>query len=259
MKIWEVNSSKRFSFGCIYLWTNLINGKHYVGQTVNFYQRIQRYKKGLINSYMKEDIDKYGMENFKVEILEKIEDISNEDFLTEREQYWMDYYQSYDLEKGYNIFDVAGNVCYLKRSDTIKERFCGEGNGMYGKHHSDEWKQNHSDCVKGLWEKEEYRKVQTERMQGENNPMYGVSLDGEKNGMYGKHHSDETKRKIAESKIGKTHAPTHFKRVRCVETGKIYNSQSEAAQEYGITPAAISLVCKGKNKTAKKMHWEFVD
>ena len=206
MKIWEVNSSKRFSFGCIYLWTNLINGKHYVGQTVNFYQRIQRYKKGLINSYMKEDIDKYGMENFKVEILEKIEDISNEDFLTEREQYWMDYYQSYDLEKGYNIFDVAGNVCYLKRSDTIKERFCGEGNGMYGKHHS-----------------------------------------------------DETKRKIAESKIGKTHAPTHFKRVRCVETGKIYNSQSEAAQEYGITSAAISLVCKGKNKTAKKMHWEFVD
>ena len=206
MKIWEVNSSKRFNFGCIYLWTNLINGKHYVGQTVNFYQRIQRYKKGLINSYMKEDIDKYGMENFKVEILERIEDISNEDFLTEREQYWMDYYQSYDLEKGYNIFDVAGNVCYLKRSDTIKERFCGEGNGMYGKHHS-----------------------------------------------------DETKRKIAESKIGKTHAPTHFKRVRCVETGKIYNSQSEAAQEYGITPAAISLVCKGKNKTAKKMHWEFVD
>ena len=53
MKIWEVNSKKRFNFGCIYLWTNLINGKHYVGQTVNFYQRIQRYKKGLINSYMK--------------------------------------------------------------------------------------------------------------------------------------------------------------------------------------------------------------
>lgn len=77
--------------------------------------------------------------------------------------------------------------------------------------------------------------------------------------MYGKHHSDETKKKIAESKIGKIHAPTYFKRVRCVETGKIYNSQSEAAQEYGITQAAISLVCKGKNKTAKKMHWEFVD
>lgn len=206
MKIWEVNSSKRFSFGCIYLWTNLINGKHYVGQTSNFYNRMREYKRNNFNYYMKEDVERNGIENFDIEILEKIEDISNEDFLTEREQYWMDYYQSYDLEKGYNIFDVAGNVCYLKRSDTIKERFCGEGNGMYGKHHS-----------------------------------------------------DETKRKIAESKIGKTHAPTHFKRVRCVETGKIYNSQSEAAQEYGITQAAISAVCKGKNKTAKKMHWEFVD
>ena len=191
MKIWEVNSSKRFSFGCIYLWTNLINGKHYVGQTINFYNRISIYKRGIFNSYMKTDIEKFGIENFELKILEKIK--GNSKYLTQREQYWMDFYQSYDLEKGYNVYDVAGIVCELKRDETMRERFCGERNGMYGKHHSDEWKQNHSDCVKGLWEKEEYRKVQTERVQGENNPMYGVSLDGEKNGMYGKHHSDETK------------------------------------------------------------------
>lgn len=257
MKIWEVNSSKHFSFGCIYLWTNLINGKHYIGQTVNFYNRINKYKNGKFNFYMKEDIKKFGIDNFELEILEKIED--NSDYLTQREQYWMDFYQSYDLEKGYNIFDVAGDISEIERSETIKERFCGKGNGMYEKHHSKEWKQNHSNYLKELWKNEDYRKNQIERMQGENNPMYGVSLSGNKNGMYEKHHSDETKKKIAQSKIGKTHAPTYFKRVRCVETGKIYNSQSEAAQEYGITQAAISLVCKGINKTAKKMHWEFVN
>ena len=85
MKIWEVNSSKRFSFGCIYLWTNLINGKHYVGQTVNFYNRISRYKRGIFNSYMKKDIEKFGIENFELKILEKIK--GNSKYLTQREQY----------------------------------------------------------------------------------------------------------------------------------------------------------------------------
>ena len=41
---------------------------------------------------------------------------------------------------------------------------------------------------------------------GGNNPMYGVKLYGEKNGMYGKHHSEESKKKI--SKANKGHKDT---------------------------------------------------
>ena len=66
MKIWEVNSSKRFNFGCIYLWTNLINGKHYVGQTSNFFIRMREYKRNNFNYYMKEDVERNGIENFDI-------------------------------------------------------------------------------------------------------------------------------------------------------------------------------------------------
>lgn len=45
---------------------------------------------------------------------------------------------------------------------------------------------------------EETRKKLSKSRKGKNNPMYGVSLSGEKNGMYGKHHSEETKQKLRE-------------------------------------------------------------
>lgn len=41
-------------------------------------------------------IAKYGMENFSIETIEEVED----DFLGEREIYWINYYNSYS--KGYN-------------------------------------------------------------------------------------------------------------------------------------------------------------
>ena len=49
------------------------------------------------------------------------------------------------------------------------------------------------------------------------------------------------------------------KQVRCIETGIVYCSQTEAAKEAGIKIACISQVCNGKYKTAGGYHWEFVE
>ena len=59
MNIKEINNLKEFSFSCIYLWTNTINDKHYVGQAHNFYNRMNQYKQGFFNKYMKNAINKY--------------------------------------------------------------------------------------------------------------------------------------------------------------------------------------------------------
>ena len=48
------------------------------------------------------------------------------------------------------------------------------------------------------------------------------------------------------------------KPVRCIETGIVYCSQTEAAKETGINITCISQVCNGKYKTAGGYHWEFV-
>ena len=83
----------------------------------------------------------------------------------------------------------------------------------------------------------------------------------------GKHRSEETKKKISESgkgrilseeskkKIGKGNG----KLVYCIELDKIFESTCEASRELGISQSSISLVCRGKRKTAGGYHWEYVD
>ena len=50
-----------------------------------------------------------------------------------------------------------------------------------------------------------------------------------------------------------------FTKVRCVETGKVYNSQKDAAHDVGIHPYGITCVLKGCQKTAGGYHWERVN
>ena len=83
----------------------------------------------------------------------------------------------------------------------------------------------------------------------------------------GKHHAEETKKKISEAgkgrilseeskkKIGKGNG----KPVYCIELDKIFESTCEASRELGISQSSISLVCRGKRKTAGGYHWEYVD
>ena len=71
----------------------------------------------------------------------------------------------------------------------------------------------------------------------------------------GKKHSDETKRKLSES-----HKGLGSKKVRCVETGIIYNSISDASKENNIKGRGhVSACCKGTRKTAGGYHWEYYE
>lgn len=226
MKLYEINNKKEYDFSCIYLWTNLVNGKKYVGQTTCFHRRMKTYRYTYPNAYMEHAVKKHGIDNFDITILERDVPL---DKLDEREQYWLDYYQSYDLDKGYNICKVAG---------TTK-----------GVTHTEEWCQKHSEWLKDKWATdEEYRKFWQERMSGEKNYFYGKDFSGELNPMYGKHHSQTTKDKMSK-KIGKS--------VRCVETGDVYTSITRAAQAIGVTRCVVSEALH-KGYRAGGYHWEFV-
>jgi len=54
-------------------------------------------------------------------------------------------------------------------------------------------------------------------------------------------------------------AHTKGKKIRCIETNTIYWSFAEAERQTGIFKSSIYRVCAGKQMTAGKYHWEYVD
>lgn len=93
--------------GCIYKITNKVNNKIYIGQTK--YTSEWRWKTHLRDAFdekghnynviLHRAIRKYGIENFIVEDIEKC----SINQLSEREMYWIKYYDSFNKEKGYNM------------------------------------------------------------------------------------------------------------------------------------------------------------
>ena len=98
----------------IYCYVNKINQHKYVGQTNNLNRRIREHKSCAFNpkssSYndlIHRKIREYGIENFDIEILEKLyyDDVNK---VNEREQYWIKEKESYcGYGKGYNM-DLGG-------------------------------------------------------------------------------------------------------------------------------------------------------
>ena len=85
----------------IYLHINKINNKKYVGRTSNIENPNERWQNGYGYSSQPfyQDILKYGWDNFEHYILETNIDDKN---IEERENYWIDFYDSMNPEKGYN-------------------------------------------------------------------------------------------------------------------------------------------------------------
>ena len=88
----------------IYMYKNLINGKIYIGQTVNVYLRRRQHENPTgqdrthqFNSEFHQDMRKYGVDNFEFSILEEC--LPEE--LNEREIYWISKFET--TENGYNI------------------------------------------------------------------------------------------------------------------------------------------------------------
>ena len=94
----------------IYKIENLINGKVYIGQSVNTSERWLAHKEVLtmpshayeLKKPLYKDMRKYGIENFSFEIIEECD----REKLNEREIYWIEKYNSYYFDKnnnGYNL------------------------------------------------------------------------------------------------------------------------------------------------------------
>ena len=85
----------------IYLITNLLNGKQYVGKTVHSlsYRFSQHCNNDYYHTYIHNAIVKYGKENFKIEEI----CICDDDHWKELETFYIKFYHTHYSEGGYNL------------------------------------------------------------------------------------------------------------------------------------------------------------
>lgn len=245
----------------IYKITNFINGKVYIGQSINIKNRWKDH----INSLNRKDSsctllqrawNKYGEENFSFEILE----LCSEEMLDEVESKYIDVYDS--RKNGYNI-EPGGNI---------------------NKHLSDETKQKIREAHLGMRASDETKRKMSESRMGEKNPMYGQThsesarkkisdaakgrpgyprTDYQKEcarlANLGKEVSEETRKKISEANKGNIPYNKNLRSVYCVELNKIFENASSVGKELNIRSGNIINCCEHIRKTCGDYHWMYVD
>ena len=216
------------------------NGKYYIGITgQNPPEKRWANGKGYGNNkYFNRAILKYGWDNFEHEIL--LQGLTKSE-AEEKEIELISYYQSNQVEYGYNI--ANGGNCIGMVSDSTKKLLSEtskirlsnqKNNPMYGKHHSERTKEKMSI-------------IQKERFKNKtNHPLFGKTL------------SEEIKRKISEGNKGHKHSEEHKEKISnslkkpVLQYGldgnfiKIYDGAIDAGIENNISPSNITICCQGK-------------
>jgi hypothetical protein len=171
----------------IYLVTNLVNNKKYIGMdSINCPYYLGS---GL---YIKKAIKKYGRENFKKEILQVC---SSKKELIEAEKYWIDFYDAVSNKKFYNIREggQGGDIRYYMNNDEIIQ-----------------WKKNISISKIGirkgvpLSEKNKIGISESLKLFYKNNISPNM----------GRNQSEETKTKIRNALVGREFSEEHKKNMR---------------------------------------------
>jgi group I intron endonuclease len=206
-------------YGFIYITTNIINGKKYLGKRKFSHGWTTYLGSGTI---FHKAIELYGKENFSRNI---VCFCYSEEELNKAEYDWSVFLNVVESPDWYNVVYGGGSIRGYHLTEEQKQ-WLREIN--LGKRHSEDTKQ----------------KLRI-MFSGESAPWYGKHLPEdvrnkisqaakrrvkEKNAFYGKHHTEESKRKMSESKKGKSGKPTSEKtkeKLRIANTGKKHSDATK--------------------------------
>jgi group I intron endonuclease len=206
----------------IYQFTNNINGKIYIGQTIDYKKRIRdhkfNYHNNIKNTPFYVALRKYGWDNFSITIIEEC----SEEVLNEKEIYWIEERKSL-YPNGYNLLE-GGNQA--RHTDITKQKISEARKGMkFSKSHIENLRKSHLGYI---MPEEQKRKI------SESNK--------------GKTFSEEVKTKLK-------YLQPHRKEVGRFDTnGNLifkYESIKDAAKDLNCSPGNISECCNNKRKMSR--------
>lgn len=217
----------------IYKITNKINGKSYIGQSIDVERRFLHHKKyrrtGEKNKSLYRAIKKYGIENFSFEII----DICRKEELDKKETYYIEKYGTF--KNGYNMTKGGESILGYEFTKKSIEKRVQSVKNYYKKHsRSEESREKVRNSLKKYYnEHPEVRKIIGLQSKGRKMPKEIVKRVAKANS-----------RKVVQYDLFGNFV-------------KEYNSMIEAGKMIKIHPSAISAVCRGVKKTAGGFIWGY--
>lgn len=162
----------------VYRIDNSINGKCYVGSSIDLNRRRKEHSYTLANNshanrHLQYSYNKYGREFFRFTIIEILDISENiKQLLLEREQFWID-----NLLPEYNILLIAGTTLGFNHSVETKEQI---SNSTKGVKKSAEHSKHIKEAQKGKILTEEHKKKLSESAKNRKSASHSskVSIDG---------------------------------------------------------------------------------
>ncbi len=228
----------------IYKITNKLNGMSYVGKTTrSLDERIAEHLRNKSNSYVDRAIQKYGWENFSVEVLETCETINQ---LNECEKKYI-IEQNTKFPNGYNLTDGGEGILGYKAPPELSARL---SKMRKGRRNTPEQRAKISAKLSG-------REFTAEHKANISAAKMGHSVSRETRAKLtianiGKKASAETRAKMADSSAKK-------RAVRCVETGEIFPSMKIAMTWAKISRHVLRKACLNENSIAGGYHWQYAN
>lgn len=246
----------------LYLITNNITGKKYVGQTLQSKGYEKRFQAHIITAfkskrktcYLYNSIRKYGSENFSIKLL--MHDIP-ENQIDFYECLWIKKFNTHYLEgNGYNMTYGGNGTKGYYFTDEVKNKIGKSVRNWWENLSEEEYAYEcarRSNYMKGLPKSEEHKKKLSE---------WASTRTGEKNSFYGKHHSEATKKHIGDMN-SKTVGMFSIETDELLKTFESIKKATEYLLLNNITKnkdasSRISKICRGSGKTAYGYVWKFL-
>lgn len=242
----QVDDEKKW---CVYMHTNLINHKVYIGITSRKPEK--RWGRDGSEYTIKNHpafgraIEKYGWDNFSHDIL--FEDLSKQDACQKEieliKKYKSNCTRYKDPSFGYNMSD-------------------GGAIGSSGHIWSDEDKKKLSETLRGVVKGEAWRLHLSQAMSGKK--ATSETRNKLRESHLGKIVSPEIREKMSKSRTGYKNPRSHM--VYCIELNQIFWGAQDAANQYLIHRTCIFDCCTGNQKTSGKhpitgerLHWLYAE
>lgn len=205
----------------IYSFLNIETGYRYIGQSRNLENRRKEHIRSLVRGdhharYLQRSISIHGLDAIVYSVLE----FCSAEVLTEREQYWLDFYRSTGLYNSAPVADSNAGVVWSAEARARKSA------SQFGRVHTQEAKEKIGAAHRGR----KFSDAQLENMRLTR---------------LGKRHTDESRAKMSiarkgrsfteqhvanmtASKIGRKHTPESIEKMRAAKLGKKHTGESKA-------------------------------